>query len=96
MRKRIAMSTLRLGVVLGIGLTLGVAAVAAMTASGTRTRCETADALERAGVRLPADREVENVLFDVRAQSDGGSDPICDESESQAAGAAKKASTASR
>lgn len=96
MRKRAAMSTLRFGVVLGIVLTLGVAAVAAMTASGTPIRGETADALERACAGPPTDREVENVLLDVRVESNGGSGPIYEEIESQAAGAAKRASTASR
>jgi hypothetical protein len=59
----------------GVAITM-VVAVGAI-AVGNDRYVDTGDALAQACAGKPATQELENALFNVRARSDGGMDPIC-------------------
>ena len=77
------MSSLKIGVVLGIALAFVL--VAGALISGASPPQGPQGSLAQACVGLGTDRELENALADIRGQSNGGSDPLCEAIASQGA-----------
>jgi hypothetical protein len=77
------MSRFKVATILAIALMFSVVTGAITTGGG---RSEHADgSLTQACTGMRTDQQLDDVLFNVRAQSNGGSDPICEAIESQVA-----------
>jgi len=77
------MSSFKVGAVLGIGLALSLVA-GALISEASRPQGPQGS-LAQACVGLGTDRELENALSDMRGQSNGGSNPLCEQIASQLA-----------
>jgi hypothetical protein len=77
------MSSLKVGAILGIALAF-VLVVGALIAGASRPQGPQGS-LAQACVGLGTDRELENALSDIRGQSNGGSNPLCEANASQLA-----------
>ena len=70
------MSSFKVGAISGIGLALSL--VAGPLISGASRPQGPQGSLAQACVGLGTDRELENALSDIRGQSNGGSNPLCE------------------
>ena len=77
------MSTFKIGAMLGIALACSL--VAGALISGASRPQGHQGSLAQACVGLGTDRELENALADIRGQSNGGSNPLCEQIASQLA-----------
>jgi len=77
------MSSFKLGAILGIALALSLGTGALITGASPPQGPQ--GSLAQACVGLGTDRELENALADIRGQSNGGSNPLCEAIASQLA-----------
>ena len=77
------MSSFKIGAMLGIALVLSLGAATLITGASRPQHPQ--GSLAQACLGLGTDRELENALSDIRGQSNGGSNPLCEAIASQLA-----------